>query len=255
MIFDIREFSVNDGPGARITVFMKGCPLRCRWCHNPESRRFEQERNRRSGEVCGREYTPEELTDYLLKFRDFFRCSGGGVTFSGGEPLAQPDFLEACLKRLEGIHCTLDTSGYAPEKVFLRIMPLIQLYYFDLKLASPERHKELAGMENGPIVRNLRLASAAGKDIVIRIPVIPGMTDTEENLDGLAHIIQILAKPPIRVDLLPFHALAGGKYANFGYVFPAEEFGKTINETAVRKFAGSLKPLQTVYCGKENKSC
>lgn len=118
LIFDIKEFAINDGPGIRLTVFMKGCPLRCAWCHNPEGISPQPQHNRKTGCMVGKEYTVEELTRRICKFRDVFDLSGGGVTFSGGEPTRQSEFVEACALRLNGIHKTLDTSGFVRPQLF-----------------------------------------------------------------------------------------------------------------------------------------
>lgn len=138
LIFDIKEFAINDGPGIRLTVFMKGCPLRCAWCHNPEGISPQPQHNRKTGCMVGKEYTVEELTRRICKFRDVFDLSGGGVTFSGGEPTRQSEFIEACALRLNGIHKTLDTSGFCPSATFRRL-----LWRFRFGLLRPQtgRHR------------------------------------------------------------------------------------------------------------------
>jgi pyruvate formate lyase activating enzyme len=132
VIFNIQRFSVNDGPGIRTTIFLKGCPLSCGWCHNPEGRQFEP--SAINGNEIGSELTTGELLTEIGKDRIFYEESGGGVTFSGGEPLAQPEFLEEMLTRCRdnGFHSAIDTSGYADKALFKKILPITDLFLFDL---------------------------------------------------------------------------------------------------------------------------
>ena len=148
LIFDIKEFAINDGPGIRLTVFMKGCPLRCAWCHNPEGISPQPQLNRKTGCMVGKEYTVEELARRICKFRDVFDLSGGGVTFSGDEPTRQSEFIEACALRLNGIHKTLDTSGFCPSATFRRLLGVFDLVYYDLKLADTAAHQRFTGRNN-----------------------------------------------------------------------------------------------------------
>lgn len=185
LIFDIKEFAINDGPGIRLTVFMKGCPLRCAWCHNPEGISPQPQLNRKTGCIVGKEYTVAELARRICKFRDVFDLSGGGVTFSGGEPTRQPEFVEACALRLNGIHKTLDTSGFCPSATFRRLLGVFDLVYYDLKLADTAAHQRFTGRNNLQILENLHILDESGVPYHIRIPLIPEITDTEKNLSGL----------------------------------------------------------------------
>lgn len=180
LIFDIKEFAINDGPGIRLTVFMKGCPLRCAWCHNPEGISPQPQLNRKTGCMVGKEYTVEELARRICKFRDVFDLSGGGVTFSGGEPTRQPEFVEACALRLNGIHKTLDTSGFCPSATFRRLLGVFDLVYYDLKLADTAAHQRFTGRSNLQILENLHILDESGVPYHIRIPLIPEITDTEK---------------------------------------------------------------------------
>lgn len=257
-VFEVREFCVHDGPGVRSTVFFKGCPLRCRWCQNPEGLFFEPELlvNNRPCLGCGacRKLCPspgrciacgrcaahcpagkrkiagqyvdaKELAVRLLRDREFLACSGGGVTFSGGEPLAQPEFLFALSDHLRGIHQVVETSGFAPEEVYREMLRKIDLIYQDLKCADPERHRELTGQDNRPVLRNLELLKASGKPFVIRIPVIPSCNADEANLAACAELVRG-AKQLRRVELLPYNPAAPSKYRSVGREFPLrpEEF-------------------------------
>lgn len=250
-VFSIEEFSVYDGPGIRTTVFLKGCPLRCTWCHNPEGQRCEPEIVRASGGClgCGRceaaaelkngeiayteksivscprgllrvsgiEYESVELVEKLMKNERILN-TGGGVTFSGGEPFAQSDFLLECLGRLRGrLHTAVQTSGFASRDAFIRATEITDYFLFDLKIADPVMHESFTGVKNGVIMKNLELLIASGCRFVIRIPLIPEVTDTEENLTELA---KILKKGEIDyAELLPYNKMAGSKYKMLGRVY------------------------------------
>ena len=188
-IFSIEEFAVHDGPGIRTAVFLKGCPLRCTWCHNPEGQRFGSELMVKKGEtsICGTEYTAEDLAAKLLRNEAIFRMNSGGVTFTGGEPLAQGDFLIAVLEKLKGrIHTAIETSGFAPVETFRAI-----------------------------ILRNLETLIGSGKPFIIRIPLIPGVNDDEANLEATAALLEGAAGLQ-RVEFLPYHKTAGAKYPMVG---------------------------------------
>lgn len=219
-VFDIREFTVHDGPGFRTTVFLKGCPLRCSWCHNPEgmSPHPETMQSRSGKRVVGKAYTSAQLAAILNRQAKILTDAGGGVTFSGGEPLSQAAFLAETIGRLSGLHVLLDTSGYANEADFRLVAEKCDLVYFDLKLVDREEHLRHTRVENAPILRNLKSLSTMGVPFVIRAPLIPGLTDTEQNLEAIA---QTAAPLPglVRVDLLPYNFAAGGKYASVGKQF------------------------------------
>jgi pyruvate formate lyase activating enzyme len=257
LIFDLVRFSLHNGPGIRTTVFLKGCPLSCPWCHNPESQSHQPEMLFVAGrciscryccsvchsgalhwddgplrdairctlcgacvQVCpadarhlmGKRTDVPELMSAIRRDVLFFDESGGGVTFSGGEPLSQPGFLEAALLacKLERLHTVVDTCGYAPSSVLLRLISYVDLFLFDLKFASDARHLPVVGVSNAPILANLALLVSEHRDVVVRIPVIPGINDDDENLQQSFDILSNLGIR--RVDLLPFHEAGVEKY-------------------------------------------
>ncbi len=237
LIFDIKRFAIHDGPGIRATLFLKGCPLRCAWCHNPESQPFEircyGEGARRT--VVGREITVEEAVRELARDRVFFDESGGGVTFSGGEPLAQPDFLLALLDACgaEGLHRAVDTSGHAPAEVLLAVAARADLVLYDLKQSDPAAHRDQTGVDGALIRENLRALCATGTAIELRLPIIPGLNDGEETLARLRAFIESLPRRlPMR--LLPYHRAAMGKYPRFGLPPPLPDTPEPTAEEMAR---------------------
>ena len=220
-VFDIREMTVHDGEGVRLTVFLKGCPLRCEWCHNPEGlsqkpqllykkvkcaecglckRGCSHEECQSFGRclhvcpndclaVCGEEYTPERLAKKITAYKPIFDACGGGVTFSGGEPLMQWEFLSQTIDRLDGIHTAIETSGFSSEKTFQEMLSKINFVYMDIKLFDGALHKKYTGADNAIIKNNFRVLQSSGKPYCIRTPLIKGITDTEENLQSIKEFI------------------------------------------------------------------
>jgi pyruvate formate lyase activating enzyme len=228
VVFDIKEFAVHDGPGLRVTVFLKGCPLRCSWCHNPEGQSPEpQILHGSAGErLAGVSFRSQDLAGRLNSLAALLRMGEGGVTFSGGEPLAQADFVAEVIDQLDHLHVLLDTSGYADEGSFRKVAAKSQLVYFDLKLIDSVAHQVHTGVDNQPILRNLRVLNELGVPFVIRVPLIPGVTDTGANLSAIARTVA--GMPGLqRIDLLPYNPAAGAKYAACGMVFQP-----TFNEAA-----------------------
>lgn len=216
-VFSIEEFAVNDGPGIRTTIFLKGCPLRCEWCHNPEGWSCEPQPLTKQGrtEISGYAITAEELASRVRRDADIFRDSGGGVTFTGGEPLMQADFLCDVLEQLSDIHTAVETSGYASESVFRRVLERVDYILFDVKIVDSELHKRYTGASNELIKKNLKLLGESGKPFVVRVPLIPGVNDTHENMDATAELL-VGAKGLQRVELLRYHKTAGAKYPMIG---------------------------------------
>lgn len=218
-IFKIKKYALHDGPGIRTTVFFKGCPLSCRWCHNPEGidpRPQTISRRTSSGDIdetVGTVIGVDELIKEIEKDVLFYDESGGGVTFSGGEPLAQPQFLEAALAACNQreIHATLDTSGFAPAADLDRTLPLLQLVLFDLKIMDAKQHHRYTGVSNRTILENLKRIAGSQTPVRIRVPLIPGITDGDDNLGEIARFAATL-KTIQGVDLLPFHRIGGVKY-------------------------------------------
>lgn len=209
VISNIQRFSVHDGPGIRVTVFMQGCPLSCWWCHNPESIPFCKIEDHNGGN----QFSPKELLKEIKKDLIFMEESEGGVTFSGGEPLMQLIFLQEMLElcKDEGIHTALDTTGFISKDAFDNIIDLPDLFLYDLKLINNEDHKKYTGTSNIQIHENLRTLVKLGKKVVIRFPLIPGITDKEKNLIDIINFMQDL--PGLdQINILPYHRIAGAKY-------------------------------------------
>ncbi len=229
LIFNIQRFSINDGPGIRTTVFFKGCPLNCLWCHNPESRRSLPEKfntnpyknfnnlfDNNNGFI-GQNISTDSLMTIIEKDMMFYEESKGGVTISGGEPLMQIDFLLELLQKCKkkDIHTTVDTSGYAAFDDFLKILPFTDLFLFDLKLIDDIEHLKFTSVPNDIILNNLHELSNTAKELIVRIPLIPGITDTERNLNDIINFISQL-KINAKISLLPYNEMTAGKYKNLG---------------------------------------
>jgi len=228
LVFDIRRFSVHDGPGIRTTVFLKGCPLNCWWCQNPESNSSLEENSIRHlkmgdqvfemNQTIGSWMTPEELLREVLRDMVFYNESSGGVTFSGGEPLMQIPFLKKTLEILKecDIHTTIDTCGFATENEILQIINLSDLFLYDLKMMDEEEHIKYTGVSNRPILENLQLLYNHQKNVIIRFPVIPGINDTKKNIEAMKLFLVPLSNRIKEIDLLPYHSLANEKYGRLG---------------------------------------
>jgi len=223
-IFDIKRFAVHDGPGIRTTVFLKGCPLRCWWCHNPESQEkvpvtvdVERKVNGSSipgKKVYGEQVEVEQLVETLVKDAHFYEESGGGVTFSGGEPLMQAEGLESLLRacKVHGFHTTVDTSGFANREQFEQILDVTDLFLYDLKNMDPILHKKYTGVDVGPILSNADFLLENGANMVFRIPVIPGINTSSEELTRMIQFLKERAEQVTEVHLLPYHRIAENKY-------------------------------------------
>ena len=217
IVFSIEEFAVNDGPGIRTTVFLKGCPLRCAWCHNPEGWRPMPEPmvKKSRTETCGYRMDAKTLAERLNRDADLFRDSGGSVTFTGGEPLLQADFLAEVMDFLPGIDKAVETSGFAPEAAFRKVLDRADLLLFDIKHTDPEEHRKYTGQSNGPILRNLSILISSGRPFVARIPLIPGVNDSLENMQATASLLEGVTGLQ-RVELLRYNKVAGAKYPMLG---------------------------------------
>ncbi len=217
LVFDIKEFAVHDGPGIRTTVFLKGCPLRCSWCHNPEGLSPEpQVLHGPFGErLVGTQYTSSELARLLNRQAGLLSENGGGVTFSGGEPLFQSEFLAEAIDQLNGLHVLLDTSGYAPASHFKCVASRADMLYFDIKSLEAEIFRSYCGGDVEVVLANLMHLRSLKVPCVIRVPLIPGVTDTLRNMTAIAQTIQGIPNL-IQVDLLPYNRLAGAKYPLLG---------------------------------------
>jgi len=241
IIFDIKEFAIHDGPGIRTTVFLKGCPMSCMWCHNPEgqSRQPQVIRGPSGDRIAGKKYTAIELAMLLKQQVDILKANEGGITFSGGEPLLQAEFVAEVIDLLDDVHVLLDTSGYGQEADFRRLVNRSDLVFFDLKLIDGKAHQHYTGCDNALIMSNLQLLNEMGKPFVVRVPLVPGVTDANQNLVG---IVQTLRGFPdlLRVDLLPYNRAAGSKYQSAGMEFkPDYDESRELNlNTALFEQAG-----------------
>jgi pyruvate formate lyase activating enzyme len=223
MVFDIKEFAIHDGPGIRMTVFLKGCPMSCMWCHNPEGQSLEPQviRSPAGERVAGKKYTAIELAALLNQQVGILRANDGGITFSGGEPLLQASFVAEVIDFLDDVHILLDTCGFGGEKSFRKLVHRSDLVFFDLKLIDNKAHQHFTGCANDLILKNLRVLSEMGKPFVVRVPLVPGVTDTDFNLAGIAQHVRDLPGL-MHVDLLPYNKAAGSKYRYAGMEFKPE---------------------------------
>lgn len=227
IVFDIKRFAIHDGPGIRTTVFFKGCPLRCWWCHNPESQELQPETDIRKIQLDGKTFeqirtvgqwmTVAEVMKEIDKEAPFYEESGGGVTFSGGEPLTQPDFLLELLMacKTKGYHTAVDTSGYAKSDYFQKILPFTDLFLFDIKHLDSKIHRNYTGVGNRLIFENLELISKSKSRIIIRIPVVPQINDSESHFTEIISYLKTFGEKLMEVHLLPYHSLAKNKYSKF----------------------------------------
>lgn len=288
LIFDIKRYAISDGPGIRIAIYFKGCPLRCAWCHNPESQSPKVQKLYTASkcigaqdciEVCpedaltltrdgivtdyekctlcgkcaeacptkaiemsGKLYGVEELMQIIERERVHIEHSDGGVTFSGGEPLTHPDFLIDMLKacKQKGLHCAVDTCGFAPVETLLKVAKHTDLFLYDLKMMDPVQHKKWTGKDNKLILKNLKVLAAAGANINIRIPFIGNVNTHENEVRAMAEFVANLpftnrgletATPKLpEVNLLPYHNIAQNKYNKLGQIYNSEEMREPTDE-------------------------
>ena len=270
IVFDIQKFSLHDGPGIRTTVFLKGCGLRCWWCHNPESQQprpelllraelcigcgacvaecpqaaihqdgdqfvTDREACTRCGscmpvcaadarEIVGQEMTVEQVLDDVLRDDIFYNESGGGITFSGGEPLLQGDFLHDLLQacKAHDLHTVVDTCGYAKTDVLARVRPYVDLFLYDIKVMDDARHREVTGASNKLILENLRYLAQHNHPVVVRVPIIPNINDDETNLRQFSELVRSM--PNIQgVNILAYHKLGREKYDRLARPNPMPE--------------------------------
>ncbi len=220
IVFDIKRFAIHDGPGIRTSIFFKGCPLSCWWCHNPEScstgiQKLDFEF--KGSKILGWKTSSQNLLEEVEKDRVFYDESGGGVTFTGGEPLMQSGFLietSRLFKQL-GLHLTLDTTGYASADIFRDAVDSMDLVLFDIKHMDEKKHFELTGVGNKLIFHNLEYLVECGKDVHIRYPMMPELNDDMKNLNEMTNYLLSLKKIK-KIHLLPYHKIAAGKYQRLG---------------------------------------
>ncbi|MEK6795741.1 MAG: glycyl-radical enzyme activating protein [Spirochaetota bacterium] len=277
IVFNIQRFSIHDGPGIRTTVFLKGCDLKCMWCHNPESISAQRElqyfphkciacgncakvcpvnaqrmedgkhvfirelctRCGKCVEVCyaealvmaGKCMTADEIMTEVMKDAPFYERSQGGVTFSGGEALVQREFVLELLKRSKagGLHTVIDTAGNVPWATFESVLPYTDLFLYDVKIIDDEKHKQFTGVSNKRIRENLRKLGVMKTAVWIRIPTIPGVNDSREEMSAIADAIAGLSAVT-RVELMPYHTIASGKYGSLGLTYPLSHLAAPTQE-------------------------
>ena len=282
LIFDIKRYAINDGPGIRITIFMKGCPLSCKWCHNPESQSPQIQKlyteskcigaqecvkmcpenaltltpkgivtdyesctlcgicadvcPTKAIEMSGKIYNVNDLMEIIEKERIHFEHSGGGVTFSGGEPLTHPDFLLKMLKACgeKKLHRTVDTCGFTDTKILLKVAEHTDLFLFDLKLMDAKKHKKWTGVNNKIILENLKVLAEQGANINIRIPLIRNVNADFNCLSQMAEFIAKLPGKKPNVNLLPYHNIAANKYTKLGSVYKGLNMAEPTEEEQTR---------------------
>lgn len=215
IVFNIQRFCVDDGPGIRTTVFLKGCPLRCRWCHNPESHTLEPQPF--GDEICGKRMTAAQVMDEVKKDAVFYANSGGGLTLSGGEPLLQFEFAYAIVQQAKaaGLHTCVETSGFGKAEDIEKLAAVTDLFLFDWKLTDSALHKVYTGTDNRIILENLRRVDAVGSTIILRCPIIPGVNDTKEHFQGITSIANSLTNV-LAIEIEPYHTLGITKYQKLG---------------------------------------
>ena len=285
MIFDIMKYSIHDGPGIRTTVFLKGCPLYCWWCHNPESQAVKKEiifyKDRCLGcrdciracphnalqyignpndnctlcgnciEVCyaealemvGREVSVQEVMEEIAKDLVFYDQSGGGVTFSGGEPLGQPDFLRDLLESCQekGIKTAVDTTGFCKTDILLEIAKRVDVFLYDLKVMDDEKHKKYTGVSNELILKNLQELAMCHDNIKVRIPIIPGINDDDKNIMETGR--RLVSLHNINgINILPYHKTGLDKYSRLGRNYKLPEL-KPHSDEKVNEIAEKLRGL------------
>ena len=282
-VFNIQRYSIHDGPGIRTTVFLKGCPLNCRWCQNPESQLSGQEmifwwdrcigcracssncpsgaiqmKNKKpvtdknkcnlcgecsrncpaqAWEMIGEKLTTEEVIKEIEKDLVFYEESGGGVTFSGGEPLGQFEFLESLLNGCQEkkIHTAVDTSGYISWEILDKIIPKVDLFLYDLKIMDSKKHKKYTGVYNEIILGNLKKLSSIHNNIFIRFPVIPGINDDYQNIREIGEFLSSLEIT--QVNLLPYHYIGMDKYKRMGRTYKLTDIQSPSKEKLSEIFA------------------
>lgn len=279
-IFNIQKFSLHDGDGIRTTVFLKGCPLRCLWCHNPESHKTVPQLMFYSGkcascgrcagicearkdgivpnrelcracgkctdvclnsanEVCGRTVSVEEVMEDVKKDKVFYESSGGGMTVSGGEPAAQPQFTLSLIRAAlaDGISAAMETSGYGSPDFFREAASLGTVFLYDIKAMDPEKHKRLTGVDNSQILKNLRMLFDMGADVTVRMPLVPHLNDSDEDISALAAFLKENEGRFRLAEIMPYHSLGVSKTTALGGEADPYEDGMRYVDGWINRFA------------------
>ncbi len=275
MIFDVQRSSFVDGPGIRTTVFFKGCNMRCKWCHNPESQNpkkqmlFYADKCTHCGKclevcpnhlekctfcgkcalycssearrICGEEKTADEIFAIIKSDKSFYDASGGGATFSGGECMLYTDFLLELLEkcRADGIHTAVDTAGNVPWKCFEKVIPYTDLFLYDIKCITPSVHRDFTGADNALLLENYKRLLDADAEIIVRVPMIPECNANDEEFEKIADFLH--RYPPKKAELLPYHSMGEGKYRALGLGEP--QIFTVPSETSMKKFKNMIGDL------------
>ena len=250
-IFDIQRYSIHDGVGIRTIVFLKGCALRCRWCCNPESQSFDIETMVINGKkkIMGKDVTVEEVMETVKRDMPYYSRSDGGLTLSGGESLLQPDFARGLLKAAKelGINTAMESMGFAKYETIASILPYLDVYLMDIKHMNPSKHADYTQKSNELMLENARKIAASGQtELIIRVPVIPGFNDTEEEIMDIARFADSL--PGVKqIHLLPYHSFGRGKYEGLGREYPMGEAVPPSNEK-MQQFKERVERNTALYC-------
>ncbi|MCI7596245.1 MAG: glycyl-radical enzyme activating protein [Lachnospiraceae bacterium] len=250
-IFDIQRYSIHDGVGIRTIVFLKGCALRCRWCCNPESQSFDIETMVINGKkkIMGKDVTVEEVMETVKRDMPYYSRSDGGLTLSGGESLLQPDFARGLLKAAKelGINTAMESMGFAKYETIASILPYLDVYLMDIKHMNPSKHADYTQKSNELMLENARKIAASGQtELIIRVPVIPGFNDTEEEILDIARFADSL--PGVKqIHLLPYHSFGRGKYEGLGREYPMGEAVPPSNEK-MQQFKERVARNTALYC-------
>ncbi|MGN1410104.1 MAG: glycyl-radical enzyme activating protein [Eubacteriales bacterium] len=278
IIFNIQKFCLHDGDGIRTSVFLKGCPLRCEWCHNPESQRAAPElmyhQNKctacgkcvgicpargkiipdrskcvacgdcvdicpnRANELCGITVTTEEVMAEVRKDKIFYQTSGGGMTVTGGEPSAQPEFTLSLIRsaKRENISAAVETCGYGRADFFRQAAELGAVFLYDIKVMDSDRHKALTGVSNAQILDNLRMLMDMGADITLRLPLIPGVNDTEGDISALVSFMKENDGRFRHAEIMPYHKMGVGKATAIGRTATVYEEGEKFIDKWLQTF-------------------
>ena len=241
-IFDIQRYSLHDGPGIRTIIFLKGCYMRCKWCCNPESQEYGIQTMTLTNKTksVGKDVTVEELMDEIVKDAIYYQRSGGGVTLSGGECMAQPDFSEALLRAVHdyGYNTAIETTAFASREVIDRLLPHVDHFLMDIKHMNSAKHMEFTSKPNELILENARYIAENANHLIIRVPTVPTFNDTPEEIIDIARFADALPNVS-ELHLLPYHRLGQDKYAGIGRTYtlahilpPTKEHMEMLKEAA-----------------------
>ena len=252
IVFDVEHFATREGPGIRTAVFLKGCPLRCIWCQNPESWKYEPEpiADGPNGEtrICGKSRSAADVVEEALRDLPFYKNSGGGLTLSGGEPIAQAEFCEEILRLAheKGIHTAVETSGYAPLKVIEALEPYVDLWLYDIKELDEKKYLKYTGRPMAQVMTNLRHLDAKGRKIVLRLPMIPGLNDDEEELAAIGRLAEEL-KSVTELNVEPYVPYGIDKAKKLGIkMYEAPEPPRSYGPSIVRRLQSKTSKRVTL---------